>query len=241
MRGIYDQTMSTPTTDRSGLIPLALVPARSDQRVSERPQLDAEVRKSLERRAKMLAWVGNGWHLIEFSIALAAGIAAGSVALLGFGLDSLIEVAAAGVVIWLFSGGRGSSHVAERRAQQLIAASYGLLVAYITVAAMRDLLGAHHPAVSWVGIGLAAFAAATMPLLARLKRDVGRRLSSSATISEAGQNMICAYLSIALLVGLLLNALAGWWWADPLAALAIAAVAAREGVESWRGERCECC
>lgn len=233
--------MSTPTTDRSGLIPLALVPARSDQRVSERPQLDAEVRKSLERRAKMLAWVGNGWHLIEFSIALAAGIAAGSVALLGFGLDSLIEVAAAGVVIWLFSGGRGSSHVAERRAQQLIAASYGLLVAYITVAAMRDLLGAHHPAVSWVGIGLAAFAAATMPLLARLKRDVGRRLSSSATISEAGQNMICAYLSIALLVGLLLNALAGWWWADPLAALAIAAVAAREGVESWRGERCECC
>ena len=189
----------------------------------------------------MLAWVGNGWHLIEFSIALAAGIAAGSVALLGFGLDSLIEVAAAGVVIWLFSGGRGSSHVAERCAQQLIAASYGLLVAYITVAAMRDLLGAHHPAVSWVGIGLAAFAAATMPLLARLKRDVGRRLSSSATISEAGQNMICAYLSIALLVGLLLNALAGWWWADPLAALAIAAVAAREGVESWRGERCECC
>ena len=241
MRGIYDQTVSTPTTDRSGLIPLVPVPARSGQRVSERSQLEAEVRKSLERRAKMLAWVGNGWHLVEFSIALAAGIAAGSVALVGFGLDSLIEVAAAGVVIWLFSGGRGSSHAAERRAQQFIAASYGLLVAYITVAAIRDLSGSHHPAVSWVGIGLAAFAAATMPVLARLKRDVGRRLSSSATVSEAGQNMICAYLSIALLVGLLLNAIAGWWWADPAAALVIAAIAAREGVESWRGERCDCC
>jgi divalent metal cation (Fe/Co/Zn/Cd) transporter len=95
--------------------------------------------------------------------------------------------------------------------------------------------------VSWVGIGLAAFTALTMPLLARAKRNVGRRLSSSAAVSEAGQSMLCAYLSIALLVGLLANALAGWWWADPTAALVIAALAAKEGWESWKAESCECC
>jgi len=205
------------------------------------PSPPPQERQRLERRARLLAWAGNGWHLVEFAIALGAGLAAGSVALVGFSLDSLIEVAAAGVVIWLFSGGRGSSHVAERLAQRLVAGSYGLLVAYIGVEAIRDLLGAHHPSVSWVGIGLAAFTAPTMPLLARAKRRVGRKLNSSATISEAGQNMICAYLSVALLVGLLLNALAGWWWADPAAALVIAAVAAKEGVESWHGESCDCC
>ena len=153
----------------------------------------------------------------------------------------MIEALAGGVVVWLFSGGRGSSHAAERRAQQLIAASYALLVAYIGVEPIRDLAGSHHPAVSWVGIGLAAFTAPTMPLLARAKRNVGRKLNSSAAVGEAGQNMICAYLSIALLVGLLANALAGWWWADPAAALVIGAVAAREGVESWSGESCDCC
>jgi divalent metal cation (Fe/Co/Zn/Cd) transporter len=205
------------------------------------PTLPPQERLVLERRAKLLAWGGNGWHVIEFAIALAAGIAAGSVALVGFGIDSLIELLAGGVIVWLFSGGRGSSHTAERRAQQLIAASYGILVVYIGVEAIRDLLGSHHPGVSWAGIGLAAFTAPTMPLLARAKRRVGRKLNSSATVSEAGQNMICAYLSIALLVGLLANALVGWWWADPAAALVIAAVAAREGVESWRGESCECC
>ena len=198
-------------------------------------------RASLERRAKLLAWGGNAWHLIEFAIAVAAGIAAGSVALVAFGIDSVIEALAGGVIVWLFTGGRGASHTAERRAQQLIAASYAILVAYIGVEAIRDLLGSHHPQVSWVGIGLATFTAPTMPLLARAKRNVGRKLNSSATVSEASQNMICAYLSIALLVGLLANAILSWWWADPLAALAIAAVAAKEGVESWRGESCDCC
>jgi divalent metal cation (Fe/Co/Zn/Cd) transporter len=230
------------TTERPGLIQLTPAAARGELRVlRQRAPLEPETRARLERRAKLLAWAGNGWHLVEFAVALAAGIAAGSVALIGFGLDSLIEVAAAGVVIWLFSGGRGSSHAAERRAQQLVAASYALLVAYIGVEAVRDLLGAHHPAVTWVGIGLAAFTAPTMPLLARAKRRVGQALNSAATVSEAGQNMICAYLSVALLVGLLLNALAGWWWADPAAALVIAALAAREGLESWRGESCDCC
>jgi divalent metal cation (Fe/Co/Zn/Cd) transporter len=144
-------------------------------------------------------------------------------------------------VIWLFTGGRGASEHAERRAQQLIAASYALLVGYVVVESLRDLLGSHHPEVSWVGIGLAALTAPTMPLLARAKRNVGRKLNSSATISEAGQNMICAYLSIALLVGLLANAFFGWWRADPVAAVVIAGLAAREGIESWRGDSCECC
>ena len=189
----------------------------------------------------MLAWGGNAWHVVEFAIAIGAGIAAGSVALIGFGIDSVIEALAGGVIVWLFSGGRGASARAERQAQQLIAASYAVLVVYITIEALRDLLDSHHPAVSWVGIGLAAVTAPTMPLLARAKRNVGNKLNSSATVSEASQNMICAYLSIALLVGLLANALLSWWWADPIAALAIGAVAAKEGIESWRGETCECC
>ena len=198
-------------------------------------------RARLERRARQLAWIGNAWHAIEFAIALAAGVAAGSVALVAFGIDSLIEAAAGFVIVWLFTGGRGSSAAAERRAQRLIAASYFALVAYIAVEATRTLAGGHHPQASWIGIALAAVTAPTMPLLARSKRRIGRQLNSSATLSEAGQNMICAYLSVALLAGLLLNALAGWWWADPVAALVIAGIAAREGVESWRGDACDCC
>jgi len=198
-------------------------------------------RTALERRATLLAWSGNVWHVVEFAIAIGAGVSAASVALIGFGIDSAIEALSGGVIVWLFSGGRGSSHTSERRAQQLVAASYALLVLYIAVEATRDLLDSHHPAASWIGVGLAAFTAPTMPLLARAKRNVGRKLNSSATVSEASQNMICAYLSIALLAGLLANALLGWWWADPAAALAIAAVAAKEGVASWRGDSCDCC
>jgi divalent metal cation (Fe/Co/Zn/Cd) transporter len=142
---------------------------------------------------------------------------------------------------WLFSGGRGSSLAAERRAQQVIAASFFLLAAYVAVESVYELVGGHHPGVSWVGIGLAAFTAPTMPLLARAKRRFGRALNSSATVSEAAQNQLCAYLSIALLVGLLLNALWGLWWADPLAALVIGGVAIREGRQSWKGDSCDCC
>ncbi len=227
---------------RRGLIELTPLAARGELRqLGQRPGLDPGERDRLERRARLLAWGGNGWHLVEFAVALGAGIAAGSVALVGFGIDSLIELASGGVIVWLFSGGRGSSQLAERRAQMLIAASYGLLVAYVGVEASRDLFGSHHPQTSWVGIGLAAFTAPTMPLLARAKRRVGGTLSSAATVSEAGQNMICAYLSVALLVGLLANARLGWWWADPAAALMIAAVAAKEGRDAWRGESCDCC
>jgi len=198
-------------------------------------------RLALERRAKLLAHLGNGWHLVEFAIALGAGIAAGSVALTSFAGDSLVEVVAASVIVWLFSAGRGASQQAERRAQQLVAGSYVLLVAYIGSQAIYDLVATNRPATSWVGIGLAAFTAPTMPLLARAKRNVGHALNSAATVSEAGQNQICAYLSLALLAGLLGNALAGWWWADPAAALAIAALATKEGLDSWSGKSCDCC
>lgn len=198
---------------------------------------DAE-RSRLQRRARRLAWGGNLWHLAEFAIALGAGIAAGSVALVGFGIDSLIEVLAAGVIVWLFTGRRLHADHAERRAQQAIALSFLLLAAYVAIESIRTLTGSDRPATSWVGIGLAMVTAPTMPLLARAKRRVGRRLGSRATQSEGQQNMICAYLSIALLIGLGANALLGWWWADPAAALVIAAVAAREGIDSWRGDGC---
>jgi divalent metal cation (Fe/Co/Zn/Cd) transporter len=198
-------------------------------------------RRPLQRRARLLAWTGNAWHLVEFAVALGAGISAGSIALIGFGADSLIEGLAGFVIVWLFTGARLHSETAERRAQRLIALSYLLLAGYIVLGSLRDLLDGHHPATSWIGVGLAAFTAPAMPLLARAKKSVGRQLSSSAAVSEAGQNMICAYLSIALLIGLLLNALAGLWWADPAAALVIAAVALREARESRRGDRCDCC
>jgi divalent metal cation (Fe/Co/Zn/Cd) transporter len=205
------------------------------------PPLDPAERERLVRRARQLAWGGNAWHFIEFAIAVGAGIAAGSIALIGFGVDSLIESLAGFIIVWRFAARRAHSETAERRAQQLVAASYLILVVYIVVEATRSLIGGDHPEASWVGIGLAAFTAPTMPLLAAAKRRVGHKLNSAAIVSEAEQNQICAYLSIALLVGLLANALAGWWWADPLAALVIAAVAAKEGIDSWRGDACDCC
>jgi divalent metal cation (Fe/Co/Zn/Cd) transporter len=198
-------------------------------------------REGLVRRARLLAWVGLGWHLAEAAIAIAAGVVAGSIALVGFGADSLVEAAAGIVVLWLMGGGRSSSAGAERRAQQLIAASFALLAVYIGVESVRDLVGHHEPGVSLVGIGLSIVTLATMPPLATAKRKVGAALGSSATISESRQTILCAYLSAALLAGLGANAIAGWWWADPLAAMFIAAVALREARDAWRGEACDCC
>lgn len=200
-------------------------------------------RLRLERAARLLAWGGIAWHVVEFAIALGAGIAASSIALIGFGADSLIEALAGFVVLWLFTGKRIDSHEAERQAQQLIAVTFFALAAYVGIEAVRTVASGSHPQASWVGIGLAAFTAPTMPLLARAKRRIGHKLSSSAAVKEASQTQLCAYLSIALLVGLGANALAGWWWADPLAALAVAGVAVKEGRESWRGEGCAdgCC
>jgi divalent metal cation (Fe/Co/Zn/Cd) transporter len=212
--------------------------APSAARLPASPGPTLAERARLERRARLLAWGGIGWHIGEFAIALAAGLAAGSIALIGFGADSLIEALAGGVVLWLFTGNRRSSHTAERRAQQLIAASFFFLATYISVEAIRTLTSSDHPNPSWIGIGLAAVTAATMPILAGAKRRIGNRLHSAATVKEASQTQLCAYLSIALLIGLGANALAGWWWADPLAALGIAALAAKEGRQSWRGEGC---
>ncbi|MEA2436853.1 MAG: hypothetical protein QOF65_1409 [Thermoleophilaceae bacterium] len=198
----------------------------------------ASAREWLMGRAKLLAWIGVAWHGIEAAIAVGAGIAAGSIALVGFGADSLIESVAGFVVLWLFSSARRGSAAAERRAQQLIAISFYVLAAYVAVEATRTLLGGARPETSWVGIGLAAFTAATMPPLALAKARVAEALGSSATKSESRQNMLCAYLSVGLLIGLGGNALLGWWWLDPAVALMISVVALREGRESWRGESC---
>ena len=195
-------------------------------------------RARLQRRARLLAWGGIAWHFIEFGIALVAGLAASSIALIGFGADSLIEALAGFVVVWLFTGTRVHSPTAERRAQQLIAASFFVLAVYVTAESIRTVVSGTHPETSWVGIGLAAFTAVTMPLLAWAKRRVGNKLHSAATVKEASQTTLCAYLSVALLIGLLANALAGWWWADPAAALVIAGIALKEGRETWRGEGC---
>lgn len=142
------------------------------------------------------------------------------------------------VVVWLFTGSRLHSAGAERRAQQMVAVCFFVLASYVGVEAIRALIAGDHPDASWVGISLAAVTAPTMPLLARAKSRVGNRLGSAATVKEGAQNLICGYLSVALLIGLLANALLGWWWADAVAALVIAAVAAKEGWESWRGEGC---
>ncbi|MDX6728840.1 MAG: hypothetical protein QOK49_3645 [Baekduia sp.] len=201
----------------------------------------AQDRSRLVRRAQVLGWLGLGWHVLEAAVAIAAGIVAGSVALVGFGADSLIEAGAGVVVLWLMAGGRSAAVTSERRAQQLIAASFIVLALYVGVEAIRDLLGNHHPDASWVGIGLSVVTLATMPPLAAAKRRVGEQLGSSATASESRQTMLCAYMSAALLIGLLANAVADAWWADPAVALVIAAVAVREGRIAWRGDSCGCC
>ena len=194
---------------------------------------EAERRQRLTSRARRLTQLGLAWHALEAAIAIAAGVIAGSVALVGFGADSVIEAGAGLVVLWLVTGERLSSHRAERHAQQLIAASFLALALYVTVESARDLIAGQHPAVSWAGVALAAVTLVAMPPLAAAKRRVGTALGSSATTSESRQTMLCAYLSAALLVGLLANAVAGWWWADPAAALVIAGLAVKEGIEVW--------
>jgi divalent metal cation (Fe/Co/Zn/Cd) transporter len=213
-------------------LPLVAAPAPTH------PTVEPRDRARLVRRARLLAWLGIGWHGIEAAIAVAAGLAASSIALIGFGADSLIESLAGLALIWRFGARRSGSEVAERRAQKLIGASFYLLAAYVVVESLRTLLGGDHPEASWVGIALAAFTLVTMPPLALAKARVGERLGSSATKSEGRQNLVCAYLSAGLLIGLGGNALFGLWWLDPAAAVLIAAVAVKEGREAWRGETC---
>jgi divalent metal cation (Fe/Co/Zn/Cd) transporter len=190
------------------------------------------------RRARVLAWLGVAWHAVEAFVAIAAGVAAGSIALIGFGADSVVEGIAGIVVIWRFAARREATADAERRAQRLIAASFFAIAVYVSVEALLSLIGTDHPQASWVGIGLSIVTLVVMPPLATAKGRVARQLGSSATHSEGRQNMLCAYLSAALLAGLGVNALFGWWWGDPAAALLISGVAVREGVGAWRGDAC---
>jgi len=189
----------------------------------------------LRRRALMLAWLTVGWNVIEAVVAIAAGRSAGSLALIGFGLDSTIEVASSLVIIWQFSG---SDEAREQRALRLIAISFFALAAFVIIQAALDLTAGNEPESSAVGVALAIASLVVMPILATAKRSTGRRLGSAAVTADSMQTWLCTYLSAVLLVGLLLNATLGWWWADPLAAVIIGALALREGVEAWRGEDC---
>jgi divalent metal cation (Fe/Co/Zn/Cd) transporter len=174
----------------------------------------------------------------EGVIAVVAGILAGSIALIGFGLDSAVEGMASVVIIWRFWGTRALSERAERRAQKLVAVQFFILAPYVAIEAVRTLVSSSEPDVSWLGIALTATSALAMPWFGVAKRRVGAKLQSAATQSEGTQNLLCAYLALAVLAGLVLNVAFDWWWADPLAALIIAGVAVREGLESWRGEEC---
>jgi divalent metal cation (Fe/Co/Zn/Cd) transporter len=197
-------------------------------------------RDRLIGRAKALSWLSLAWMTVEGAVGVSAALIAGSVALLGFGIDSVIEGLASVIVIWRFTGSRRVSEKAERRAQKLVAVSFFLLAPYIAQDAIRTLIAAAHPSTSWVGIGLSVSSIAVMPMLGRTKRRIGRALGSGATAGEGAQNLLCAYMAAGVLAGLIANALVGWWWLDPVIALAIAALAVREGREAWEGEGCAC-
>jgi divalent metal cation (Fe/Co/Zn/Cd) transporter len=194
--------------------------------------------EQLAGRVKLLSWLSLVWMTIEGAVAIAAGIVAGSIALIGFGLDSAIEGFASVIIIWRFTGHRVFSHSAEQRAQKLVAVQFFLLAPYVGFEAIKSLIGGEHPDVSWVGIGLAIGSVIFMPMLGIAKQRLADQLGSAATAGEGRQNMLCAYLAGALLVGLLGNALAGAWWLDPAVGLLIAAVAVKEGIEAWQGEGC---
>lgn len=187
----------------------------------------------LTTRAFRLEYLTIGWNIIEAVVAVAAGMAASSIALIGFGLDSLIEVFAASVVVWQL---RGMSEQRERRALRLIALSLFTLGGYVVVEAVRDLIVGAEAEESIVGIVLAAVSLAVMPALAVAKRRTAKRMGSATLLADSTETLLCSYLSAILLAGLVLNAVVGWWWADSMAALGIAFLAAREGVEVWRAE-----
>jgi divalent metal cation (Fe/Co/Zn/Cd) transporter len=195
-------------------------------------------RDRLIRRVKALSWLSLAYMTAEGAIAVTAAILASSVALLGFGLDSAIEALASVIVIWRFTGSRRLSPDAERRAQRLVAISFFLLAPYIAQDAIRTLIAGVHPHTSWLGIGLSISSIIVMPLLGNAKHRLGDRLDSGATTGEGTQNLLCAYLAAGVLASLALNATLGLWWADPAVALGIAALAVREGRETWRGGGC---
>ena len=218
----------------STLIELLAIP--SDPRQGDHPR----ERDRLIRRAKALSWLSLAWMTVEGVVAITAALIAGSVALLGFGIDSAIEGLASVIVIWRFTGARRLSDHAEERAQKAVAVSFFLLAPYIAQDAIRALVAGDHPTTSWVGIGLSVSSIVVMPTLGRAKQGVGARLGSGATAGEGAQNLLCAYMAAGVVVGLGANAAFAWWWLDPVIALVIAAVAVREGREAWSGEGCAC-
>ena len=197
---------------------------------------DPARRRQLGRRAQLLAAASVAYNLVEAVVAVAAGLAAGSVALVGFGLDSTIEVSSGLIILWQF--GQRLPEARERKALRMLALSFFALAAYVGFESARTLLTGSDPEPSPVGIGLAVASLLVMPLLSWAQRSTGRALGSAAVVADGTQTLLCTYLSAALLVGLLLNATFAWSWADPLAGLVIAAIAVREGREAWRGEGC---
>ena len=193
-------------------------------------------RRQLERRAQLLAGASVSYNLIEAVIAITAGLVAGSIALLGFGLDSIVEVSSGLIILWQFR--RPLPESRERQALRLMALSFFALAGYVTIESVRALVGGQEPQPSPVGIGLAAASLAIMPFLSWAQRRTGKALGSSSVVADSTQTLLCTYLSAVLLIGLVLNATLGWSWADPLAGLVIAAIALKEGREAWRGEGC---
>lgn len=192
----------------------------------------------LRRRAATLAWFTVAYNTAEGLVAVAAGLAAGSLALVSFGLDSGIEVLSALAIAWQFAGGGTRAAERERRTMRLIAAAFAALALYVTVDALTRLASTEEADTSALGIGLAATSLIVMPLLTAAKRRTGRALGSATVLADSTQTLLCTYLSAVLLLGLVLNAAWGWSWADPAAALVIAALAAKEGWSAWRGEGC---
>lgn len=209
----------------------------TDRSSTGRPQTtQATAVSKLARTAIALAWLTVAWNLVEAGVALFAGQSAGSTALIGFGLDSLIEVSSALVVLWQLR-----SDMAEEREQQalkLIALSFFALAIWVTLTSVITLISQTQPEESKTGIVLAIVSLIVMPVLALAKRRVGKAMSSATVVADSAQTWLCTSLSAVLLVGLVANATLGWWWADPVAGLVIAAVAVREGREAWRGENC---
>ncbi len=195
-----------------------------------------EHRRRLGRRARLLAAASVTYNVVEAVVAVTAGLVAGSVALVGFGLDSVVEVSSGLIILWQFRHPVPESR--EQRALRLLAVSFLLLAGYVAVESVRALYAGNRPETSPVGIGLAIASLLVMPLLSWAQRRTGRALESRAVVADGTQTLLCTYLSGVLLVGLVANTALGWWWADPVAGLVIAAVAVREGVEAWQGDGC---
>ena len=225
----------------SGSAELLLAPAPAVAPAPAQPPLTRAAYAALADRVKLLSWLSLAWMTVEGAVALAAGFSAGSIALVGFGLDSVVEGVASVVIIWRFTGDRTFSDAAERRSQTLVAWQFFLLAPYVAVESVRGLVTGERPDVTEVGIALAVGSVVLMPLLGVAKQRLADRLGSAATRGEGRQNMLCAYLAGALLAGLLANALLGAWWLDPAVGLLIAGVAVKEGRDALRGDGCGCC